>query len=101
MVKLTAELLEPLVGGTVHVQLDAGQQIAMTLTKVDPMGQGADDGNGGVIHTAFTLDLTGPPDPVIEALTYPITLPGQDPMHLFISPHGQDEAGTYYNIGFS
>lgn len=98
---LTAESLEPHVGETVHVQLDAGQQVAMTLTKVDPMGQGVDDGKGGVMHTAFTLDLTGPRDPVIDALTYPITLPGQDAMQLFISAHGQDEAGTHYSIAFS
>ena len=98
---LTAEILTPHLGADVHVQLDDGQHFVLTLDKVTPTGTGTDHGNGGVQHSMFILDLSGPLDPVIESLTYPITFPGQDPVHLFIAANGQDAQGTFYSIVIS
>ncbi|KRS10230.1 hypothetical protein XM53_22185 [Roseovarius atlanticus] len=98
--KLTAALFEPHVGEDIIVHLDDGTPFPLKLENVNratgPTAQGPD--TDAADCTVFSLGLAGPPQPVIKALTYPMTLPGHDPIHLFISPHAQDDDATYYNI---
>lgn len=98
--KLTAELFEPLVGSDIILDLDDGTAFSLTLDKVTPAGEpeASSEEGGAPQHTAFALDLTGPRDPVIQAQTYPVTVPGLPPIHLFLSAHAQDQESTFYNI---
>ncbi|QFT93971.1 hypothetical protein FIU86_14070 [Roseovarius sp. THAF9] len=98
--KLTAALFEPHVGAEIIVHLDDGTPFPLRLENVKratrSSAQGPDTDTADC--TVFSLGLAGPRQPVIKALTYPMTLPGFEPIHLFISPHAQDDDATYYNI---
>lgn len=97
---LTAALFEPHVGADVTVHLDDGTPFVLTLTRVSPESPmpPQDQGDASPRPRAFTMTLQGPHSPVIRALTYLVTFPEAEPVHLFLSPHYQDEAKTLYTI---
>lgn len=99
-VTLTAALFEPHVGSDVTVYLYDGTPFVLTLTRVSPERAlpSQDPQTDSPDNSAFDMTLEGPPSPVLEALTYSVVFPQTEPMHLFVSPHHQDETKTLYNI---
>ncbi|WP_299628632.1 hypothetical protein [uncultured Tateyamaria sp.] len=96
---LTADLVEPHVGSEVTVHLNDDTTFALTLTKVIASAVPEDAEEGALVQAGgFSMTLRGPHSPVLPNVTYPVTFPGMEPVHLFINPHFQDADKTLYNI---
>jgi hypothetical protein len=98
----TPDQLEVCIGQAATVMQDSGEPIALILKRVRRAAQrGVEDAGDLPVKDGFSVDLRGPLDPVLAPMTYPVTFPGLEVTHLFISAYHQDENETFYEILFA
>jgi hypothetical protein len=95
--ELTLEIVKPLAGARFEVALPDGDEVTLTLDRVEGFEGRASAGR----RAPFSIFFLGPGEPMLPHGTYALRSPRIAWPALFIVPIGRDERGTEYQAAFT